>query len=83
MIDAIWEKYDVDKNGTLDFQEALCFLRDLIDQNITAEAFEDIFKEFDTDQSGTIDKNEIAVFINMITEIESQSPGKTTSLNTP
>lgn len=67
MIDAIWEKYDDDKSGALDFEETLCFVRDIIDQNITAEAFKDVFEEFDADGSGTIDRDEIAVFIQKVT----------------
>lgn len=78
MIDAIWQKYDYDGNGTLDFQETLNFVRDIIDENITAEAFQDVFEEFDTDNSGTIDKDEIAVFISKIEHMFYESPGKST-----
>ena len=42
----------------------LFFVREVLDQNITDEAFKLVFKEFDQDKNGTIDRDEIALFIN-------------------
>ena len=73
MIDAIWAKYDLDKNGVLDFEETLMFVKDMIDPNITAAVFEPIFREFDADNSGTIDRDEIAAFLNKFANHESDA----------
>ena len=74
MIDDIWRKYDVDGNGTLDVEEARCFIREVLDQNITDEAFDEVFKELDIDGSGTINRDEIAIFINKLAKNDEPSP---------
>ena len=66
MIDEIWAKYDQDGNGTLDTEELLVFVREVLDQNISDEAFEEVFKEFDLDKSNTIDREEVAIFISKL-----------------
>ena len=69
VIEHIWEEYDEDKSGSLDFEETKFFLQDglgflgLEDYKLDEEMFRNIFNQYDEDQSGTIDKDEMAILI--------------------
>lgn len=64
LVDNIWDKYDVDKNGELEMEEAKMLFDDSLQQIGMhehvgdCEKFVQEFKEFDTDGGGTIDKEE-------------------------
>ena len=71
-VDAIWDKYDTDLNGSLDKEETKRFVQDTIsDVADTTQVFNDrdfdqCFAEFDVDGSGTIEKDEMADFIKQV-----------------
>lgn len=72
MIDKIWEKYDADQSGELDFQETKCYIKDLLGK-IPDDVFKQIFNEFDKDGSGSIGKEEMAEFMKMFEDIGESS----------
>jgi Ca2+-binding EF-hand superfamily protein len=70
MVDDIWDRYDADQNGFLDYNETLNFTKDFMDQlgesgkkGISVDNFEKVFKLIDKDGSGQIDKEEMAMFV--------------------
>ena len=67
MINQIWEKYDTDGNGELDYKEIKQYVRDVIG-DIPDEIFQHVFNTFDKDDSGAIGKEEMVEFMNMINE---------------
>ena len=66
-VDAIWYKYDQNKNGVLDREEAFAFLKDMMaevtGQTPTQEEIESNFKILDEDGSGDVSKEETYKFI--------------------
>ena len=66
-VDAIWSKYDQNKNGVLDREEAFAFLKDMMaevtGQAPTQEEIESNFKILDEDGSGDVSKEETYKFI--------------------
>ena len=69
-VEKIWIIYDVDNNGTLDFDE----IRDYLDQmafpslSMSMEQLYKIFQMIDSDGSGCIDKQEMILFIKRLSE---------------
>ena len=60
-IDELWERYDTDKNGVIDKQEAKGLIHHIFKKNdtqswISDEMFEVLFRTMDLDDSGTIEK---------------------------
>ena len=57
-VDAIWQKYDINKDGVLDKKEAEKFLRDYIlevtGNDPTQEEVERNFETMDIDKSGDV-----------------------------
>lgn len=74
MIDKIWEKYDTDKSGELDYKETKRYVKDIIG-HIPEEVVLQVFTIFDKDGSGTIGKEEMIEFMKMIND-ETESPTK-------
>ena len=69
-VEAIFEKYDTDKSGTLDKKECKKFVEEKLVEMLGSDKydesqFESIFQAFDTDGSGSIDKAELTVFMKM------------------
>ena len=66
-VDEIWMKYDKNKNGVLDKEEAFAFLDDMMKevtgQRPTQEEIESNFKILDEDGSGDVSKEETFKFI--------------------
>ena len=66
-VDAIWLKYDLNKNGVLDRDEAYAFLKDMMSevtgQIPTQEEIESNFRILDEDGSGDVSKEETYKFI--------------------
>eukprot|EP00347_Sterkiella_histriomuscorum_P010822 403374794 len=69
----IWDNYDADRNGTLEFKEAKKFLKDVMKESgmekISTAELKKAFDDFDTDGSGAISKDEMKVLIRMLTGI--------------
>ena len=68
VIDDIWVKYDKDKNGVLDKNEARRFMTTAIYQTkscvkVTPATFNVMFAEMDKNGNGTVEKDEMAVTI--------------------
>jgi Ca2+-binding EF-hand superfamily protein len=75
MIDEVWAKYDVDKNGYLDKIETKKFVLDTLGKfeartQFSDEMFEEVFKMFDKNNSGTVEKAEMATFIKQLAGID-------------
>lgn len=75
MIDEVWAKYDVDKNGFLDKIETKKFVLDTLGKfeartQFSDEMFEEVFKMFDKNNSGTVEKAEMATFIKQLAGID-------------
>ena len=71
MVEQIWNDYDDDGNGFLDYNEAKSFAREFMlgldENNIFCEnKFKLTFELVDEDKSGTIDKTEMASFIRQL-----------------
>ena len=68
VVDDLWDKYDDDYNGYLDFDEARVFMQDILKQvpgahEFSEEAYKELFIEFDEDESGTLEKPELVNFM--------------------
>jgi Ca2+-binding EF-hand superfamily protein len=65
VIDQIWDKYDKDSTGELDKQEFKKYIQDTLgrEDEISDDAYEEVFRYFDKNDSGTIDKAEIVFFV--------------------
>lgn len=84
MVEQIWNDYDDDGNGFLDYNEAKSFAREFMlgldENNIFCEnKFKLTFELVDEDKSGTIDKTEMASFIRQLKamQIEGNFTSKT------
>ena len=65
-VEDIWDKFDHDKNGTLDFIECRKLVNFILGRNarkFSDEEFKMIFKEFDKDGDETISRTEMAYFL--------------------
>ena len=71
-MDNIWEAYDKDGNGTLDFEETKTFVQEGLKNLIFKEIKYDehllvkLFERYDLDKSGTLDKREMPIMIKSI-----------------
>ena len=67
IIEDIWTKFDLDKNGTISFEESLPFFKDLItnrpDLSLTEESHKAWFDQIDADHDGTISKEEVKGYL--------------------
>ena len=66
-INIIWEKYDTDKNGSLDRDETKKFMVESFNElgqeiEWTQQIFNEAFDELDTNKNGTIEKDEVFTF---------------------
>jgi Ca2+-binding EF-hand superfamily protein len=72
-LDDIWDNYDEDGNGQLEYKEAKKFLKDVMKEsgidNIRSRDLKKAFDDFDEDGSGAISKDEMKVLIRMLTGI--------------
>lgn len=67
-VDQIWDKYDLDRNGTLDITEARLFIKDTLGalkkKNQKIENFvSSVFVQIDKNRSGSITKYEMTLFL--------------------
>ena len=63
-MDQIWDVYDTDGNGNMDFEETKVFFNDYMEkfgggEKLTNKELKILFKEIDEDGSGELDKDEI------------------------
>ena len=71
-MDNIWEAYDKDCNGVLDFEETKTFVQEGLKNLIFKEIKYDehllvkLFERYDLDKSGTLDKREMPIMIKSI-----------------
>ena len=69
----IWDNYDADRNGTLEFGEAKKFLKDVMKESgieeLSTKELKNVFDDFDEDGSGGISKEEMLILIRMLTGI--------------
>lgn len=78
VIENIWDQYDLDKNGYLDYDETLNFTKDFMAQlgegnkGISVKNFDKIFKLIDKDGSGQIDKEEMVLFVAQLKAIQKE-----------
>ena len=70
VIEHIWEEFDDDKSGALDFEETKVFMQEGLvnlglnkNYKVDEEMLKNIFKTYDEDNSGTIDKEEMFFLI--------------------
>jgi Ca2+-binding EF-hand superfamily protein len=74
IIDELWDKYDDDNSGALDYSETKNFIRDSLSNlpgdklgeeipEFNDHAFAEVFNTFDEDGSGTIEKDEMVAFL--------------------
>ena len=71
IVDEIWDKYDTDKNGTLEPNEAKEFILTVLRSTgdnapLSDDDFEKCFLEFDADNNRMIEKQEMEAFIKRI-----------------
>ena len=61
-VEKIWIIYDVDQNGTLDYDEIKMYLKEMAYPHLKLNENQliSIFKSIDKDNSGFIDKHEMA-----------------------
>ena len=70
-VDQIWDVYDADGNGVMDFEETKVFLNDYMGKFGSGEKLSNrelkiLFKEIDEDGSGELDKEEIIVLLKAV-----------------
>ena len=67
IIEDVWTKFDLDKNGTINFAESLPFYKELIanraDLGLTEEHHQTWFDQIDGDHDGTISKDELKGYL--------------------
>ena len=67
-VEALWEKYDADRSGVLEWDEAVLFLEQSI-KNSSGEAWvpmsqiRSMFDEIDEDGNGVLDKVEVFKYL--------------------
>ena len=62
-VELIFDQFDTDKNGVLDFDETFMFFKNLSGEDIDEEDFKEKFKAIDLDGNGTVDKDELTAFL--------------------
>ena len=70
-VDQIWDVYDADGNGVMDFEETKVFLNDYMGkfgkgEKLSNRELKILFKEIDEDGSGELDKEEIIVLLKAV-----------------
>ena len=70
-VEQIWDVYDADGNGVMDFEETKVFLDDYMGKFGSGEKLSNrelkiLFKEIDEDGSGELDKEEIIVLLKAV-----------------
>ena len=72
-VDEIWQTFDVDNSGQLDFDEAKRFVKHTLSEaqdgrgkELSDDDFAQTFKEFDGDNSGMIDRAEMIEFLKTV-----------------
>lgn len=68
VIDQIWARHDLDRNGTLDRSEARGFVKTVLGAMRARSAgidnyCDDLFRRIDKDRSGTISKYEMTLYL--------------------
>lgn len=68
LIERIWDKYDVDRDGVLNYAETSHMVQTYLEsigfeEEFCDKTFSKMFKEFDKDNSGTIEKDELILFM--------------------
>ena len=70
VVEYIWQEYDTDKSGALDFEETKRFMQDGLlslgmpkDYQLDEQFLRNTFERYDEDKSGTIEKDEMFVLI--------------------
>jgi Ca2+-binding EF-hand superfamily protein len=71
LIEEIWEKYDTDKNGTLNKSEARVFVKEYLlklgeADRLPEEQFNSIFAQLDEDANGKITPDEMKDYIEKV-----------------
>lgn len=63
----LWLKFDTDGNGNLDIEETRLLIQEALGndkgEEISENAFKDVFAMIDTDGSGTVEEEEMKAFI--------------------
>ena len=69
-VERIWLLYDIDENGTLDYDEIKMYLDEEGTQylSLNDKQKKRLFDKIDVDGSGTIDKDEMIEFLNILME---------------
>jgi len=56
-------EFDIDKDGTIDFDEFLCLMRDVVSDVHDERRLQEAFSMFDADGNGYIDVNELSTIM--------------------
>ena len=62
MVEKLWPRYDKDKSGLLEKQEAMLFFKNIF-SGTPASQYDSYFTMMDVDGNGTINKNELIMFL--------------------
>ena len=67
-VEKIWILYDLDENGTLDYEEIELYLKEMAYPNLdlSTDQLEELFNRIDLDSDRTITKEEMNVFIGSV-----------------
>ena len=67
-VDKIWALYDLDKNGTLDYDEMKEYIQKTAFKwmNLSDRQVKEIYQNIDRDLNGTVDKEEMAQFLKIL-----------------
>jgi Ca2+-binding EF-hand superfamily protein len=72
-LEDIWDNYDEDGNGVLEYKEAKKFIKDVLRESgmgkVSSKDIKKAFNDFDADKSGTMDKAEMKEFLRIMGDL--------------
>lgn len=77
-VEKIWIIYDIDTNGTLDYEEVKQYIQETAfkSMDLSDDEVQQIYDTIDRDGNGSVDKEEMAKFLNLILILQENSHAK-------
>ena len=74
-VEKIWILYDLDDNGTIDFDEMKLYIKETAFKSLklSDEQLIEIYGTIDADGNGTIDRDEMAQFLKLLIDMQDEA----------